>query len=514
MTAQAERPEAVQEIERKYCGPVGLHVPSLVGLPGISGEPSLDVQKLSAQYYDTEDLRLARAGVTLRRRGGGDDEGWHLKIPVGEDVRTELRFPLSAGDIPPTELTGLVRGVTRDRPVALVALIATERRRYRLYDSAGTVMAEVVEDSVTAIVSGTSDDQAWNEIEVEQIAGSRKLLDAIESRLLDVGIGRSGSPSKLHHALHGAGALPTSPPAPRRQSRDSNEFVGRYLQQQIEQIVRTDIGVRRDEPESIHNLRKASRRARSALQAYAPDMGVAKEAQALILDLRWLGRQMSSARDTEVQWQRIAGRIGESPSMPQQEAVYARVNEHFSHEAETARKAAINTLASTRYVELLDSLDDFVAALATQTDPTRTDPVPTADLLDRLELLARKVTKRVNKVDAAASRPERDALIHRARKGAKRMRYAMEVIRSLAPKKSARALDGFDTFQDVLGEFQDSVVAQEHLLSMIEAPEHSAVTGFGLGIVYQLEVQVGDAQAALLDKAWRKALKPARALWR
>ena len=34
-----------------------------------------------ALYFDTADLALAARRITLRRRDGGADEGWHLKLP-------------------------------------------------------------------------------------------------------------------------------------------------------------------------------------------------------------------------------------------------------------------------------------------------------------------------------------------------------------------------------------------------------------------------------------------------
>ena len=73
----------VRETERKYEAGDGVELP---GWAGLAGEESLvgpEEQTLEAVYFDTEDLRLARAGVTLRRRRGGDDAGWHLKLPGG-----------------------------------------------------------------------------------------------------------------------------------------------------------------------------------------------------------------------------------------------------------------------------------------------------------------------------------------------------------------------------------------------------------------------------------------------
>src|SRR5215471_19891278 len=50
--------------------------------------------ELSAIYFDTADERLLASKMTLRRRTGGTDEGWHLKLPEGQDARREVREPL------------------------------------------------------------------------------------------------------------------------------------------------------------------------------------------------------------------------------------------------------------------------------------------------------------------------------------------------------------------------------------------------------------------------------------
>ncbi|MFD9666947.1 CHAD domain-containing protein [Rhodococcus sp. NPDC059968] len=309
-----------------------------------------------------------------------------------------------------------------------------------------------------------------------------------------------------------------------RKSREPGEFLRRYLQREIHNLGLADTAVRRDEPEAIHDMRKAARRARSALQAYAPGLGLTEAAQPLVLDLRWLGRRLSEARDVEVQWQRIITRITESAALPAQESVYARVNEYFAEQAEVARNTALGALDSDRYRALLDSLNGIVGELATRSGPGPSTPAPATgaatgnatarDLVRTLKQLATKVSKRVDKVSDSTSRTERDERIHRARKGAKRMRYAMEVIRPLAPKKTKHALDHFNDFQDVLGEFQDSTVARERLLSIITAHDHTAQSSFGLGILYQQELQIGDEQAERLDGQWRAARKAARPLWR
>ena len=72
----------------------GFVVPDLAGSGGVDSMGPPDVQHLAATYYDTDDLRLIGSRITLRRRTGGDDAGWHIKLPVGGDTRRELHFPL------------------------------------------------------------------------------------------------------------------------------------------------------------------------------------------------------------------------------------------------------------------------------------------------------------------------------------------------------------------------------------------------------------------------------------
>jgi len=59
------------------------------------------------------DLRLTRSGLTLRRRRGGSDDGWHLKLPAGADSRDEVRLPSGRSRKPPEPLVALTRAAHR-----------------------------------------------------------------------------------------------------------------------------------------------------------------------------------------------------------------------------------------------------------------------------------------------------------------------------------------------------------------------------------------------------------------
>src|SRR5215472_13362858 len=136
--------------------------------------------QLRATYFDTPDERLAASKVTLRRRTGGTDAGWHLKLPAGPDARSEVRAPLTPGsaeqDTVPSELRDVVLAIVRDRPLEPVARIATERETQVLYGAEGSALAEFSNDRVTAWSAGASDgpdslpaEQEWREWELELV---------------------------------------------------------------------------------------------------------------------------------------------------------------------------------------------------------------------------------------------------------------------------------------------------------------------------------------------------------
>ena len=50
------------------------------GLEGYTVSSDPVEHRMEAVYYDTEDLALGRRLVALRRRRGGADDGWHVKL--------------------------------------------------------------------------------------------------------------------------------------------------------------------------------------------------------------------------------------------------------------------------------------------------------------------------------------------------------------------------------------------------------------------------------------------------
>jgi inorganic triphosphatase YgiF len=202
------------ETEQKYDADADFVLPDLAGLGGSAKATRARRYYLSATYFDTDDLDLSKNRITLRRRVGGTDEGWHLKLPVRKDTRRELRVPLDEGPAPdagtvPALLAAQVEDLTAGRPLRAIAILDTERTLVTLTDPAGGPMAEVADDRVTAtrLSEPGSEPLTWREIEVELLAedpaASPGLLEAADQALRQAGARRSSSSSKLARLLGG-----------------------------------------------------------------------------------------------------------------------------------------------------------------------------------------------------------------------------------------------------------------------------------------------------------------------
>jgi inorganic triphosphatase YgiF len=200
------------ETERKYEAAADFALPGMAGLAGVAAVTAPQTYQLRAVYFDTPDHRLAAARITLRRRTGGTDAGWHLKLPVGTDSRREVHAPLGRRAYTvPAGLAELVNGWADGEPLVPIALLATTRRLRRLAAQDGRMLAEIADDLVSGSLPGPAQDgpagprwrevARWREVEVELVAGSRDLLDSVGDLLLRAGAVRSAAPSKLSRVL-------------------------------------------------------------------------------------------------------------------------------------------------------------------------------------------------------------------------------------------------------------------------------------------------------------------------
>ncbi|WP_067461919.1 CYTH and CHAD domain-containing protein [Actinomadura macra] len=489
--------EIVRETEHKYEA-LPETLAALAGLPGTVLDPARR-ETLDAVYYDTEDLRLLRARVTLRWRIGGGDAGWHLKLPAGRDTRDEVRLPLAepesgeaglAGPVPgvpegvPDELVSLTAAHARGRPLVPVARLRTARKAQRLTSLTGRPLAEVVSDSVTArTLAGEPASADWDELEVELIGGDATVLEAIDRALRAQGARDAGSPSKLARLL-GDRLLPpgdrSAPPGGGEAAARAGEVVLGYLRTQVRAVIACDPRVRLDRADAVHQMRVATRRTRSALQVYAAIID-RERTREVAAELKWLAAALGAARDREVLLERLLRRLDEVEGDLVHGPVRARVTQHLTEGLEEARLAAVAELNGSRYLALLDVLDALIA------DPPFTREAGRAAdrvLPPLLHQAQRRLERALRRIDRAS---DRDTAMHEARKAAKRARYAAEIAEPVLGRAAKRQVARAKRLQEVLGDHQDGVVSRAVLLEIAARAHGYGEETFTYGLLHERE---------------------------
>src|ERR1700712_627699 len=153
---------------------------------------------LAGAYYDTAGQHLLRSRLTLRRRTGDTDTGWHLKVP-GAGFRTELHWPLAGNDQAPDELRSLIWPFAGAQELLPTVTLRTTRTAHQVIAADGRTVFELADDEVRAISEGAPVAMPrWRELEVELgHAGTTADLDRATSLLLTRGAFASRTGSQL-----------------------------------------------------------------------------------------------------------------------------------------------------------------------------------------------------------------------------------------------------------------------------------------------------------------------------
>ncbi|MEU0072328.1 CYTH and CHAD domain-containing protein [Streptomyces sp. NPDC006332] len=513
-----------REIERKYeSDESGL--PDLTGIAGVASVLDKGVAHLDATYYDTADERLAASSITLRRRTGGTDAGWHLKFPVAPGVRDEIQAPLS--DSLPDTLAGLIRSRVRDAELAPVVRLRSARDIRELLDAAGRLLAEVSVDAVRAQrLTGGDGEAQWTEIEVELADGvDPAFLDKVEKRLRKAGVRPSASASKLARALSETGSKSSKSSKPSKSSKSSRsskapkssggkkaakkaraarepvtagDHVLVYLRAQRDAIVALDPAVRQDLADSVHSMRVATRRMRGTLKSYG---GILDRAvtDPIGEELKWLAGELGVDRDREVLTERLTAALDQVPDTLVQGPVAARLSRWASDSHGGARARLIGVLDSERHLALLDTLDALV------TDP----PLLDAAGKNPAKVIAKAVRKDFGKVAALVEQAlelppgvGRDVAVHEARKKTKRTRYAAEAATPALGTPAQDLVRSMKSLQGLLGDHQDSVMARLALRELSAVAHAAGESAFTYGLLYGREESRAAAVEAELPGFW------------
>jgi CHAD domain-containing protein len=407
-------------------------------LPAL-GQPQPDRDFVST-YLDTPDLRLARHGVTFRHRVEDGVGLWQLKIPQG-DARIELEEPGPPAR-PPKGLLDLLPAYLRGQKLVRVARLRT-RRQTQLADG-----AEIVDDSV-AVLEGQRVTARFRELEVELLAGDEEVLRRLENALREAGAVAGDFTPKLYRVLDLA-YPPETPELPKGAS--PLEVLRAALAEQYRRLLAHDPGTRLGkDPEDLHQMRVATRRARAFLRVARPLLDE-EWTKSLRDELGWLGSELGAARDLDVLLEHVqeevAGLGGDGEAL-------SPLVDSLEREREAARSAAVTALSDPRYFALLDRLDGI-------------DPVAVPDADDTLAGLWWRQFKRTRKAFRKLDSDSSDDDLHEARILVKRARYSAELGERELGKRGEKFVDAAKDLQDILGEHQDAAVAEAHVSAWAE----------------------------------------------
>jgi len=499
------------EIEAKYDLADGQALPDLTTVDGIDAVVAHSELVLTAIYFDTLTHSLATAGATLRRRTGGTDDGWHLKLPLADGERLEVHRDLGRAQTPPPTLTALVRAIVRSDKLEAVATLVNRRTVLHLLGSDGTVLAELADDSVTG---ERHDVQAatltWRELEIELVDGDRALLADLDAAVRAGGIRPAGGPSKAGRVLGSAPPVGRSGRSGTRRKRPVEEVHLAGLRSAVQDVLSVDPLLRLDRPGAASLLHASVRRLRAAVALQAQVAG--DEATASIrTELAWLESLVAGVHGVEAARTRVREALAGQPK----ELVLGPVGRRADRELAATRRTALalvrEALDSPRYLDLLEAVSGLTMAAATEpTGPTVPSLGRAGDVLpDLADWAVRRAERRLAELGRVGSSD--DALasqVRGAHRAVERALYAegLSTGDGPGPGRMAVMLEGTDI---LLTELDVCIQVRDVLRSAAVAAHGAGENGFTFGLLHGLEQMHITVLLRRLDKL-RKQMRRLR----
>lgn len=245
------------------------------------------------------------------------------------------------------------------------------------------------------------------------------------------------------------------------------------------------------EIEPIHQLRVASRRLRAAIEMFS---GVVHAGQAALLrrDLPWLAQSAGKVRECDVIGDTIRARA------PKLEPKLAAMLPPLYSELEVSRTLALAALGegleSSRYATTLARLQKPRIRVAASNEALG----PAA-----VRILAR-MARTMSHAGAPLTESSMPEAVHRLRVRVKRTRYTLEMLAALGGKRHRKALARLEELQDLLGSFNDTIIAIAWLIAYASAEGAPAEAVLAAGAMAESLRRRERKLARRCVKAWHK----------
>ena len=440
------------------------HIARLRGHPLFKHATRRASRKLHSVYYDTPDLDLWRAGVTLRlRRTSGQ---WVQTIKGGGTVAAGLhqRHEFETALTTPVPDFSAIGGelaahfASSQLRARLKPMIVTEFTRFSslLAPAPGVAIEASIDRGIIKCGAAT---EPICELELEVKTGpawrayqvAMQLLEAVPLLVED----RSKAERGVALRLSTRYAPLKAPPSPVAAGMNSNSAFKALVLTCLAHYTANQRGMLAGaDPEYLHQMRVALRRLRSVFSTFAP-LFPAAVLEPPVAETRWLARILGTARDRDVF---VAETLPPVSARYAQHRGLAALTRSAANLRQAANRAARRAVRSARGQGLLLALGAWTSAetwlegldVAQHTEMQR--PV-SGFARTVLDAALERVRKR-GRHFANLAPPE----LHRLRIAAKKLRYATEFFAPLHDRRNARDYQrALARLQDALGSYNDAV---------------------------------------------------------
>jgi inorganic triphosphatase YgiF len=406
-------------------------------------------------YFDTPDLRLHKAGFSLRVRRRSDRDACVQTVKAAGDSRlhrTEWEWPIEH-EMPELSVLGEVPGLPpvldgHGDDLREIFRTEVEREQQVLHPVPGTAVELAVDHGV--IVAGERRERL-SELELELKDGNEEallrlgleLIHAVPLSLLLESKAERGY--RLHDgerpAAHKAVALSLVG------SASIGDVFCRLVDLVQEHLLANQpAALHGDEVEGVHQMRVAVRRMRSLLVLFRPVLE-RQATKCFEQELRRLGDVLGRARDWDVFLdETLLAASSDGVPVDAVAALHAAATER-RHAAHQDTKKAIAEPTFARFVLALRSWSQSGMGAIDERHADRPLAKAAPGLLDGLE---HKLARRLDKAD-----PDDAPSLHSVRKSAKKLRYGIEYFEGLHGQDAKEYLKRCNRLQKRLGGLND-----------------------------------------------------------